>query len=251
MLANRLDSATRYLDNTNVDEVALRQDIQNTLLSIPGHAKYFADEIRKKQEAVKDLPPNTGERVNYDSMRRWNFETLQHLPSPETVKELGSFFHDDKDLAVAPPSRPGDYGCAGGSPPSSILAVEAMSRLGIRIAPNYDIYALDPLANISPWQSWWEEIKSGKKAFSFKGQKVEYRFKPDGTWDTIALINPPEDAPQTQKAPDPRGKNQTLTSTVKAETGRTASLWPWIVGGVITALVTAFGFFLRRHVVGK
>ena len=40
---------------------------------------------------------------------------------------------------------------------------------------------------IADTRAWWEEIKSGKRAFSYKGQKVEYRFKPDGTWETIAL----------------------------------------------------------------
>jgi hypothetical protein len=49
-------------------------------------------------------------------------------------------------------------------------------------------------------RTWWEQIRSGQRTFSFKGQGVEYRFKPDGTWDTIRIANPADDDP---KVPEP------------------------------------------------
>lgn len=38
-------------------------------------------------------------------------------------------------------------------------------------------------------------MKGGEIPFSFKGQAVEFRFKSDGTWDTIPIANPPDDTP--------------------------------------------------------
>lgn len=61
------------------------------------------------------------------------------------------------------------------------------------------------------WREGHEEVKSGQRPFSFKGQKVGYRFKPDGRWDTLPIANPPDDAvkfprlspkPATEKFPD-------------------------------------------------
>ncbi len=47
--------------------------------------------------------------------------------------------------------------------------------------------------------------KIDRRSFSFKGQKVEYRFKPDGTWETFAMTNPPDDGP---KPPHPKADSK-------------------------------------------
>jgi hypothetical protein len=49
---------------------------------------------------------------------------------------------------------------------------------------------------VHPWQKWYEEVKSGKRTFSFKGQVMEYRFRQDGTWETFPISHPPVDAPK-------------------------------------------------------
>jgi hypothetical protein len=40
--------------------------------------------------------------------------------------------------------------------------------------------------NLATWKLWWGPIEAGNRAFSFEGQDVEYRFRKDGTYETIA-----------------------------------------------------------------
>jgi hypothetical protein len=233
MLANRLDSVTRYLDKTNVDEVALRQDIQNTLLSIPGHAKYFADEIERKRAMIQP-----GEYTgDYDRLRVFHFETLSHLPSPETVKILGSFLYDDKDFEnMTVVEAAGEKHLSGGRSPNSKYATGAFILLEIQNPP-YPKSAY--IADIEKWRTWYDEIKSGKKAFSFKGQKVEYRFKPDGTWVTIALINPPDDEakpPTVNQAEPKKLEKRPLRSMKTKENQSSGNVWAWAIGIVMVLM---------------
>lgn len=217
--------------------LAATNEARNELCKIPGHAQYFADEIERERKTVENLPPRVGERNSYDFHRDLYLrETLAHLPSPETVKILGHYLSDERD--TPPPPRPdqdwSDY------PANCLLASVALGYLGLRDAPvakDIDWRNTDALAKN---RAWWQEVKTGKKTFSFQGQKVEYRFKPDGTWDTIPIANPPDDVTKSsssaQKRPEPR------TNPAPPDSSQTTILrqWPWlaaIVAGACTCLV--------------
>jgi len=99
------------------------------LCQIPGHARYFADELERKWEIAKEDPWGVGKRCSYDFERRtYLVQTLPHLPSPETVMVLGSYLEDERD---APPTgyQPSDCNPI---PQNSVLAAWGMSLLGVR-----------------------------------------------------------------------------------------------------------------------
>ena len=53
---------------------------------------------------------NTGPRVSYDFNRKVYFQTLRHLPSPETISVLGGFLSDDTDTPTVRISPDSDWG---------------------------------------------------------------------------------------------------------------------------------------------
>jgi hypothetical protein len=95
----------------------------------------------------------------------------------------------------------------------------------------------DPETRLADTRKWWDDIKSGNRAFSFLGQKVEYRFKPDGTWETIALANPPNDAPEATKARDSNEERaaKRLSQPPERQDHPQTTFWIWLLGGLLLA----------------
>lgn len=224
--------------------------IQQTLISIPGHARYFQQEIKRGQEAVKDLPTSTGPRVSYDGDRARYFETLSQLPSPEAIAVLGDFLSDDIDTPHPLVSEDSDWG---ENPRANSFASSfSIARIGLRNEPaTLKSYDADPEAHLATTRAWWEEVKSGRKAFSFKGQDVEYRFKPDGTWETIALENPPDDMLEMKESSvkeRPPVKSPPGDQMQKEETqGRNPWLWICGLGVVLLGLIALIGRRFKKH----
>jgi len=248
--------------NPEVDRVY--RAIQDVVLSIPGHAEYFSSEI---ETARKTLGTLTYE-VSYERKRTWLFETLSHLPSPETIKILGHYLNDDRDLADAPKWT--SDGILMGLNPNSRLALNTLENIGLRDPgfstpevgewPDAKNYATREEAKraawnyidtkrkteIEPWREWYAELTSGQRTFSFKGQAVEYRFKPDGTWETIPIANPPDDAPKTSEpVPEPSDAKRQEKGRPATGTDDGQYPWPWIGLG-IAVLSLVFGFFKMR-----
>ncbi len=197
-------------------DILFRQ-IQQEVLSIPGHARYLVEEMERKRAA---LTPGQY-RSNYDLNRVVIFETLKRLPSAETVQVLGGYLGDERDSP--PPRYPGqDYI---DEPATCHLATTALFKLGLRDVPmGGNNRPIDQ--TLKDYRLWWEEIKSGRKAFSFKGQDVEYRFKPDGTWDTFPISNPPDDG---VKPTTPKSAMQNASEQPQAvQPDNTRNWWPWL-----------------------
>jgi hypothetical protein len=214
--------------------VALYKRIQEEMLSIPGHAEYFGRRIREANEPLKG--PEYGKSVHEArNERMYGFQTLSNLPSPETVKVVGEMLSDTWRKEFNPP--PGSEDVV--MPPNS-LALDAIDRclqsLPLRDPPSVPrlMAGVDPeVAWVHPWQSWWKEIKSGRKTFSFKGQAVEYRFKPDGTWETLAMANPPDDGPKRfdpVPAERPDKRQPSLAGAEHHEAAWNGRAWIWISG---------------------
>lgn len=205
--------------------------LQIEFISIPGHARYFADKIEWER---KSLQPGV-HPLDYDRHRQRSFETLAHLPSPETVKVLGNFLRDERDREVAVWSEAGgEKHSSGGRSPNCNHAGRALGLIGLRNAP-YPKGAY--MEDIGKWGLWWEDIQSGKRTFSFLGQKVEYRFKPDSTWETIALANAPDDAPRAAKSPPAASADPIQPLVVR---------WAWIIAVVMLLLAGMTWVRLKR-----
>lgn len=234
-LGRKLIGVAHYNSGSEEERVAINI-IVTTLLSIPGHAQYIADEVERFRKEVQHLPRMN--QVGYDRERQWLIaETLRHLPSPETIQVLGHYLDDERDT---PPELVF-------LPENSFLGCVALSEIGLRKSP------VSARPGIHNWReelvkqkAWYAQVKAGTLTFSFVGQKVEYRFRADGTWETLAMANPPDDGPSRIKAEQsapvrpPRRSIVDNDSSGRSERG---SLWPWVIG--IPVLLLAGAIWLR------
>jgi hypothetical protein len=235
--------------SSDVDEIYRK--LQSEFLSIPGHAEYFGKRIREAYEPLKGA---NGRAAISDAQNEmmYSFATLKNLPSPETVRVLGEMLSDTWRMKRPPPIL-GDYTY---TPESLALSAvgSALMQLPLREPPNVPgvMAGEDPeVVMVRPWQNWWEEIKSGKRTFSFKGQAVEYRFRPDGTWETIAMANPPDDGSRAETTvappePAPRPAAQALPPPASQASSPSRSYW-WLIGCFVAALAMVAFLLKRRH----
>lgn len=169
---------------------------QDAIISIPGYARYFTDQLEDMRADKKTI-------YEYYQARGWYFHnTFPHIPSPEMIQVLGSYLDDFRDSNS--PNLPPEKQTALESSNSNEMqskksnawyASYALSEIGLRDFPPMVSHHLEgSLENWKKARAWYQEVKAGQRTFSFKGKSVEYRFKPDGTWDTIPIKNPPQDA---------------------------------------------------------
>lgn len=224
------------LDYRSCDElVEITSKLRTELLAIPGHAQYFGDRIRAAYEPLRGPNPVIAVGHAQDEMM-YGFATLRHLPSPENVKVLGDMLSETWRMAPT----------EGYPPPSLALSaiVGALVKLPLREAPKLPTVMAweDPeVVKVHPWQAWYEEVKSGRKTFSFKGQSVEYRFRPDGTWETLAMVNPPDDGSKVAGRVERPGVGRTEPGAGEIPRG-----WVWLVFPVILAAVFGIWFVSRK-----
>ncbi len=220
-------------------------EIQHDFLATPGHAQYFADLIEAERAALK--PADF--RGAYDRNRRMYLaETLCHLPSPETVKVLGFYLYDERD---DPPPGAAHSSDVIPEPTTAIQVMRTLTELGIRGAPfpQGTFFHRQDWDNLARFRAWFAPIKAGEKAFSFQGQAVEYRFKPDGTWTSTPIAHPPDDTPKPPlptAPPRPHPAQATTPQAGPAATGH-AALWPWLLGVALLVLPAAAWFLKARR----
>lgn len=219
--------------------------IQTTLLAIPGHAQYFADEIERERELIKDTPPRSSKRSTYNS-KRFDYlnNVLTLLPSPETIKVLGHYLDDERD-PLPPSALAQDWS---GADSNAKIASGALIAIGLRNAPVVERSWDDPIGKtaIARQRVWFSKVAAGEIAFSFIGQSVEYRFKPDGTWDTIAMVDPPRDNLKAgADAGQPRDSKKAMVVGAPAQNGSRVSVsGVWAALGLI--LVAVLAFLIKR-----
>lgn len=250
-----LGSAVRIRsDTSNSERNGIFERAKSTLLSIPGHAEYFGKKIREAYEPLKG--PDVGAVHGVQEAMMYGFGTLRNLPSPETVKVLGDMLSDTWRMKPPSSQLQFDHTHVPGSLAHSAVA-SALVYLPLRDPPEIPpLMAWDDpeVVRVHPWQNWYTEVKSGKRTFSFKGQNVEYRFKPDGTWETIAMANPPDDGPKPEpskpeatrpeKSPPP---SPTAPAPPASAPAASPSIYGWIIGGVILFLAAVAALLKRRH----
>lgn len=114
----------------------------------------------------------------------FDFRALSVIKTPESVMLCGKYLVEPATQPAQPKAKQVTGECwtpnnAGG--PSG-YAAKALQNMGIKNAPAVDDLG-DPV--IALWQEWFEEVKSGARAISFEGQEVAYRFKPDGSYESL------------------------------------------------------------------
>jgi hypothetical protein len=211
--------------------------IQSKLLSVPGHARYFGNRIKYAYEPLKSTEPQNHINSAQNEMM-YGFETLSHLPSPECVQVLGEMLSETWRMAPTGGYTP---------PPLAEPAMKTLGSLGIRDAPWKPITTRDDYQGAAhAWQDWYAKIKSGKLTFSFKGQASEYRFKSDGTWDTITIVDPPDDGlkPPEERKSDGSESAELPPSPLSSQVQ--SRLWTWFIIVMLAGLTLAVWLGLRR-----
>jgi hypothetical protein len=242
-LLRRIDSPEQY-NVHGEDAKSLREKIQKEISKIPGHAEFFGAKIKEEQERVKNIPLRSlPGRIEYNT-RRYTYisKVLINIPSPETIRVLGEFLWDEKDNQPVGPND--DWGAIEAN---ANLAGLALSQIGLRNPPVETVFMGSP-TEFQVWRAWYEEVKSGKRAFSFKGQNVEYRFNPDGSVSTTPIKVEEERPGPAPRKPEVIQQQQPTaqapTSTPAPVVEPTRRLWI-IVGLLVTALI-ATGAIWRK-----
>jgi hypothetical protein len=230
----------KSLNNHSSSVDYMYHKIQTEMLSIPGHAQYFANQL----EAARNKTDKPWLDNKYHMAHQQARETMIHLPSPETVWVLGMMLESEKDLwsrdeILAIWKEQSSKGCHGSAIPCPrSFGGVVLQEIGLRDFPEYQSHEWREAPLV-----WWRQVVSGQRTFSFKGQSVEYRFKPDGTWDTIPITNPPDDGPKpfSEKSIERPKKQSTGARKESQGTSLDFSWWLYgIVGSMLLALIAWF-----------
>jgi len=233
----------RSLPNHSLDVDGIYFELQKNLISTPGHARYLTSRLADARKET-DKPWMDGSYIlQFDIIR----QTLIHLPSPETVWETGKLLEDPTDLITheiilerKAMKDPTFVEWRFDANPRN-LATYVFNQIGLRSDGDAPMRAAARL-------QWWAEVKSGQRTFSFKGQNVEYRFKPDGTWETIPIANPPDDGPRPMVAEPAAPVAREASSQPDAPADRdTPTHWRWVWLSIAVVLISGyFGFRMFR-----
>jgi hypothetical protein len=96
------------------------------------------------------------------------------------------------------------------------------------------------------YRSWFEEVRSGRKTFSFVGEKVGYRFLADGSWESVAIVNSPKFAP----TPMPELGAIEVEEESPSTSDSKGQFWSWAVGLTATFGLTCVWLWKRKAVGG-
>jgi len=220
------ESLGSWIDDGRADRdtLAAYQKVIHEILSIPGYAGVFTDEIEARRKEAENHPAWGGKRIAYDKIRRdYILRTFPHLPAPETLKALGVLLADERDTPP-PPEAHQDWG---GTPSNSVLASNALTRIGLIDPPRH---------HPAEQKQWWGQVKAGKRWFAFHGQPVSYRFREDGTAET--------------KPRDPSGDPRWVVSTRSFDLAREpdrADTAYWLMGGAAAVLAALIAAMVRRR----
>ena len=234
---------------------------QDAILSIPGHADFFV----KQLETLRTTGDYEKILTYHSDRRRYIADTFIHMPSPETVKALGNYLDDfrdtqnpnlplDKQIILAQGANQFERA---NNAPNAWLATFALSKINLR-GINFEGMRISNSPNndrdtdTSYWRKariWYKEVESGQRTFSFKGKNVEYRFKPDGTWDSTTIANPANDAIIYPTVEAMQNKAKREAAELAANTAQQAKplLWKWITGALLIVAISIVRLVKQRR----
>lgn len=202
---------------------------QEQLLSIPGHAEWYRDDIlgRYRDWELLEGPAMAARWVKFERTRAWSFETLKEMPSVETVRVLGEMLGEEEDGYVMEP------------PPAANLdywAASILTDLGIKSPPIppgiRGSWAEPSTAKLKAWRLWYGQVKAGNRTFRFEGDDTEYTL--DGPFRVA-----------TASSGKPRG-DEAPVGEVEESNGKPGRWWPLVLA--LGLLLLAVGFVFRKRV---
>jgi hypothetical protein len=218
------------------DRLGTRKIIQEALLAIPGHAEYYSNRVNKARAEIDQALKDGNKYPPYNYLldeQRDGFATLSQLPSAETVKVLGEFLSDERGRFVAPPNLPeselNSLRRDWMESPNSLNAARALNDLPLRSRP-YPKKQFTHDDDIRPWQLWYQQVKEGRRTFSFEGDPQEY----DLTGPVREARNP--DIARATKGP---GASAVKNTMAQKEPSPSAALW---IGGLVVGLFGVGGY---------
>jgi len=210
---------------------------QSTLLSIPGHAEYFGKKLTDAHQRYKNNPRDPVENAisKYSNELFYSTSPLRNLPSPETVRVLGEMLADEWVDEKNPNwDRP---------PSLALVGAGGLSNLPIqnkpypfRVGKSRVISGSQIEESLPHWQKWYQQVKEGRRTFSFEGDPNEY----DLNGITREAKNP--DIPRAAKRPS-------ITNSASPESGKPSKpvTVPWVAGAIAVILAGASWIVLKRR----
>ncbi len=241
-----LDSLNEFSENDRMEILAAASKIRNlnptreqqeissrarkTLISIPGHAKYFTNRLEKSK---KDLQTGIISYHEYTKAQE-SLSVLAFLPSPETVSELGKLLND-------PVGRDGKT-LGGGDvwegdgwlPVNCQIALSCLESLPIENGPQLikgDV-DIEVFIGVDKWKDWWDEVKTGKRTYRFVGSPIEYG--PDGPVPAKELQRRERERQRDAVSGNSSDSNQSATQQPAVES---KSKWTAIVAASFAGLL--------------
>lgn len=203
--------------------------IQHEVLRIPGNAQYFIDKINVESDKFEK-----GE--DFSRLDRvYSIATLGHIPIPESIKGLGELLWDERGRTPS-----------GGELSNAQLAAQHLSFMNIRDKPAVGDEGYFTIELVGLYRNWYKRIKSGDLALSFTEQTVEFRLRPDGTWETTPrAISDETQGNKLTPAVPPAAGTKFPPAEVPTPFPAPPPRWPWFVAGALV-LLAASTFVLRK-----
>ena len=223
------------------NEVA--QELRNALLAIPGHAEYYRDrilEVQKTRDEAMGKLEYSGKAGDYRIELQNAMATLEHLPSPETVRVLGDFLSDYSANPLSPQDNMKES-------PNCHHAVVALCHLPLMSKPANTKYGYEAADDLPAWQLWYEEIKSGKRTFRFEGDPTEYTLEGPAPKKTLERIA----RDQKRDAERVAGHTKTVKSSDVPESTAapvsSKSLFVALLGSGMVLLISLGWYFVKAR----
>jgi hypothetical protein len=192
------------------EENEVYRRLQKILIETPGHAEYYQKRINDARERLDAAHASDPVMVGpaqhaLANERMYGFQTLEQLPSVETVRVLGEFLYDDR-------GRPLNEEMLGKIMSSDGILLEnpnsdkAAVTLGKLIAtPPYPPRGYVNPGDLEVWKLWYEQVKAGNRTFRFEGDPQEYNLQgPVRVSTTAAPVGrPPRNQPPAPAAVEP------------------------------------------------
>ena len=164
------------------DRLGVHKELQEALLSIPGHAEYYANQINAAWQVVEEGISKNGEAGDgtkgvLHNAQMYGFQTLSQLPSAETVRVLGEFLTDNRGKFTPPPGASADeiswLRLNWHDSANSDRAAITLTALPLTTRP-YPKRELFVPGDVERWLLWYNQVKAGRRTFSFEGDPQEY-----------------------------------------------------------------------------